>query len=454
MPKNTLKVQGRSTISDPPVPSEQLAPRNGNGASSKSHQPTARDVPDVQAASVAKAAAPPRRKKLARVLVLLVLVLLACFLSWQLFLRGGDISPNVIIMTGRIEGDNAAIAAKTGGRIQEIIVREGDQVRAGQVIAVLEDDQLKSREEAAQSAVQLAEARLVRSQQQIAVLRAQFDESQLGVNQARLDAQGRVHQAEAQVAATEAQLAQAQVSYNQARYNAEQLTKLASQGIVSENEGRQARSVAEAQAAVVQAARKQVEAARGGLTTARANHLNPQIRMAQSGAIQQQIAQAQADVNAAQFDLERARAQYQEARANRNDLRIVAPFDGTVATRAAEPGEVVAAGTPIITLVNLGQVYLSAFVPEGQIGRVRVGQQARVYLDSNPQRPLDAIVARINPEASFTPENTYFRDDRVRQVFGVRLQLLAAEGFAKPGMPAAGEILVEGNVWPLDIGRR
>ena len=106
------------------------------------------------------------------------------------------------------------------------------------------------------------------------------------------------------------------------------------------------------------------------------------------------------------------------------------------------------AGTPIITLVNLGEVYLRAFVPEGQIGRVRVGQAARVYLDSSPAKPIDAYVLRVDPQASFTPENTYFREDRVKQVVGVKLQLKGAVGLAKPGMAADGEILVQGTQWP------
>ena len=132
----------------------------------------------------------------------------------------------------------------------------------------------------------------------------------------------------------------------------------------------------------------------------------------------------------------------------RADLRVVAPFAGTVATRTAEPGEVIVAGTPIITVVDLSRVYLRAFVPEGQIGLVRVGQPARVYLDSAPTEPIDAHVSRIDPQASFTPENTYFREDRVKQVVGVKLQLRGAVGFAKPGMPADGEILVAGDAWP------
>jgi membrane fusion protein YbhG len=110
--------------------------------------------------------------------------------------------------------------------------------------------------------------------------------------------------------------------------------------------------------------------------------------------------------------------------------------------------------TPVLTLVNLGEVYLRGFVPEGEIGRVRVGQPARVYLDSAPGTPIDALVMRIDPEASFTPENTYFRSDRVKQVVGVKLRVRGAVGFAKPGMPADGEILVDGGQWPARQARR
>jgi HlyD family secretion protein len=102
------------------------------------------------------------------------------------------------------------------------------------------------------------------------------------------------------------------------------------------------------------------------------------------------------------------------------------------------------AGTPIVTLINLSTVYLRGFIPEGEIGRVRAGQRARVYLDSAPDQPIEAVVSRIDPEASFTPENTYFRDDRVKQVVGVKLTLRGAAGYAKPGMPADGEVFVEG----------
>jgi HlyD family secretion protein len=374
--------------------------------------------------------------------------------AWRLFFAGPAVPAGVIAVSGRIEGDDAAVAAKIGGRIREITVREGDRVEAGALIAVLDDEQIRAREQQALAAVRQAEARVRLAGHQIAVLQEQLRQSELGVDQARADAQGRVNEAEARLAAAEAQLAQAEAAHAQARWDREAATRLFQRELIAEQEARRAQSSEEAQAAVVAASRRQVEAARGALTAARASLVNPAIRSSQAAAVQGQILQAQADIAAAQAEAERARAQLEEARANRQDLRVLAPFAGTVATRTAEPGEVVAVGTPIVTLVNLAEVYLRAFVPEGQIGLVRLGQPARVYLDSAPTTPIDAEVSRVDPEASFTPENTYFREDRVRQVVGVKLQLRGAVGFAKPGMPADGEILVEGREWPTRQARR
>jgi HlyD family secretion protein len=90
----------------------------------------------------------------------------------------------------------------------------------------------------------------------------------------------------------------------------------------------------------------------------------------------------------------------------------------------------------------MASLYLRGFVPEENVGKLKVGQQAQVYLDSNPKEAIPATVIRVDPEAMFTPENTYFKDDRVKQVLGLKLGLQGAVGFAKPGMPADGQILV------------
>jgi HlyD family secretion protein len=384
-----------------------------------------------------------------RVRLILAIAVLAggAALIWVFLVKPSPVPKDIVEVSGRIESDDSAVAAKVAGRIREISVREGDKVTAGQVVATLDDAQTIEREDQARSALQQAEARLKWSTQQIGVLNKQLDQSKIMTDQARVDAQGRVRQAEAQLAAAEASLAQAQATLEQARYDATKFGRLAEQGAESERTAVQARTNATAQEAAVAAAKRQVEAFKGALEAAKANLANPAIRSTQTAGILEQIRQAQSDIEAARADKARADHQLAEAQANRNDLNIIAPFDATVAVRSAEPGEVVAPGTSIVTLVNFSLVYLRAYVPEGEIGRVRVGQPARVYLDSDPKKPWDAYVSRVDPEASFTPENTYFRNDRVKQVVGVKLMLKDPGGFAKPGMPADGEILVEGDNW-------
>ena len=396
-------------------------------------------------------------KKISRALVLvLILAIIAggVFLLWWFMIRQPPLPPNIIALSGRIEGDDSTIASKTSGRIREIRVREGDIVKAGEVIALLDEEQAAARSEQARSASESAETRITRSQDQISVLQEQLKQADIAVDQAREDAEGRVRQAEAQVSAAEANLAQAQAGYEQARYDVERFTRLAKSGDVPDRQREQAKTTAETQAAVVESMKKQVAAARGSLAAARANLKNPPIRSSQAAAVQKQIKQARTDVTAAQADAERARAQVKEAEANRTDLTVVAPFDGTIVTRVAEPGEVVAPGAAIVTMIDLSKIYLRGFVPEGDIGKVKLNQPARIFLDSNPKVAIDAVVSRIDPEASFTPENTYFRDERVKQVVGVKLQIKSPTGAAKPGMPADGEILVEGSAWPRYTGRR
>src|SRR5215813_7990074 len=379
--------------------------------------------------------------------ILLILIFLG-IIVWRFTLATSKTPDNIVALSGRIEGDDSSIAPKTAGRVAEIRFREGDSVKAGETIAVLDDAQLRAREEQARAALVESEARERAAQSQLAGLQEQLEQSQVQTSQARMDAEGRVRQAEAEVSSAEAELAQQEAALKLALFDRDAYTRLAQTGAVSERQGKQAATTAEQQEAVVAAAKRRVDAAQGALTAARANLDNPSIRRAQESVIETQIAQQEAEIAAAVATAEQARFALTEAQANRQDLVVIAPFDGTVITRSAEPGEVVTAGTPIVTLLDLSKVYLRGFVPEGQIGHVKVGQPARVYLDSKPNEAIEAFVSRIDPEASFTPENTYFRDERVKQVVGVKLQLKGAVGFAKPGMSADGEILVQGDQWP------
>jgi membrane fusion protein YbhG len=394
--------------------------------------------------------APQRRNSapmLARVGIAVALVL-AGYLIWNNFVAPPKIPRSVVALSGRIEGDDSAVAPKTAGRILEIRFREGDPVKAGDTIAVLDDAQVFAREDQARAAVTVAEARLKSARDQVAVFQAQLQQNDLQTEQSKVDASGRVRQAEADVAAAESDLASQEAAFQIADFDRSAYNKLRKTDAVSERQARQANATAEQQAAVVAATRRKLESARGLLTMAQASLSNPGIRGFQAFTVRKQLAQQRSEIAYAQALAEQARFQLAEAQATRGDLTVKAPFDGTVMTRAAEPGEVVQAGTAIVTLLDLSKVYLRGFIPEGQIGKVKVGQPARIYLDSDPAKSIDAYVERIDPQATFTPENTYFRDDRVKQVVGVKLRLKGGIGFAKPGMPVDGEVLVEGSKWP------
>ena len=360
-------------------------------------------------------------------------------------------------LSGRIEGYETDVGAKVAGRVNFVAVREGDQVKQGQVIVRLDDDEIQAQLQGAIARVTAAQQQQRQAQLQLDVVNSQIQEAQLNLQQSQGDTQGRIYQAQSNVAAAEAQLNQAEAQLNQAKselklatVDRDRFAQLVRDGAVPRQQFDQAQANFEtAQAtvrsreAVVEASRKQVSAAQGGLVQAQTTSLNPDIRTAQLSGFRKQLAQAQAQLDAAQAEVKSAQAARQQISAQIAYLNVVSPIDGVVTARSVEPGTVVSSGKSLLTLINLNSVYMRGYIPEGNLGKVRVGQQARVFLDSAPDQALGAQVAAVDSQASFTPENVYFRDDRVKQVFGIRLSINNPRGFAKPGMPADAEIVTE-----------
>src|SRR5215471_8512183 len=217
----------------------------------------------------------PRSNRWITMLVLFITLAATAYFAWRAFFAAPKLPPSIVPLSGRIEGDDSAIAPKTSGRILEIRFREGDSVTASQTIAVLSDDQIRAREEQARAAVSVMEAKANAARSQIAVLEQQLQQNQIQTAQAKLDAEGRVRQAEAELAAAEADLAQQEASYQIASFDKEAYTKLAQTGAASERQAKEAISTAGQRAAAVAAANRRVEASRGALETAKANLENP-----------------------------------------------------------------------------------------------------------------------------------------------------------------------------------
>lgn len=346
-----------------------------------------------------------------------------------------------LFVSGRIDGDTVDISSKIAGRIVNLKVREGDSVQAGDVVAWLSSPQEEAIRDAQKARIVSDQRTLDGWKRQLATYDEKIKQAQLYETQAEKDAPGQVQQAEANLAASKADLERWEAEQRQVQADARRYSPLAKTGAVAVQLADQYKTKEEVALASVEASRKQVAVAEATLRRAQAQLDNIPIKAADRLTLVRQVAELNEQIAAAKANVEEEQAALRKIQADLNDLTIRAPIAGTILTRSAEPGTVIQPGQTILTMVDLTKLYLRGFVPEGAIGKVKVGQQAQVFLDSNPKEGIPAEVIRVDPQAMFTPENTYFKEDRVKQVMGLKLGLRGAYGYAKPGMPADGRIL-------------
>lgn len=397
----------------------------------------------------------PNKKKFAILFIVLALVAIGVSTWWQKQQEEGN--GNTLYVSGRIEGYETNIGAKIGGRVDYIAVREGEAVKKDQLVVQISDADIQAQLRGAEARLLKAQENEEESKYQIAVVESQVKECALKIDQTKEDtasqiaqAESNVAQAKAKLSETQADLVQAKSQLNLAKIRLERYASLEKRGAVTLDENDQAKSTYESCLAAVdakehaiEAAQKEVKRTQAFLDQARSTRLSPAIRQAEKTALEKQLIQARFKLKSAQHEIENAKADRDQIQANIAYLTIKSPISAICTARTVEPGAVVVAGQTVLSVIDLDTVYLRAYVPEGKIGKVRVGQKAKVTLDSSPNKPFEGTVIQIDPEASFTPENIYFKEDRVKQVFGIKIAIKQPDRFAKPGMPADAEIEID-----------
>lgn len=330
-------------------------------------------------------------------------------IGYRLWVGSRALPEGLLQANGRIEGDHVAVASKFAGRIAELKVREGDTVRADQVLAVLDDAQIQAKANQAAAAVATLEAQIEAETTALAVLRKELPLAVSGANAER----SRAGAANAKADATHVQGAR----------DAERMRELRSKGIVPQQSAERADLAVTAAQAEHDAARSAVVEAGNRLSQARLGSDRIKAKEAQLAALQAQRNQAGASLAEAQSVLA--------------DLTLKAPSPGIVLTRFRQAGEVVSAGTPILDLVDLDQLYLKVYVPEVQIGKLRLNRPARIYTDAFPDTPFEALVSYISARAEFTPKEVQTPDERVKLTYAVKLSLTKnPDHKLTPGLPA------------------
>jgi len=353
------------------------------------------------------------RKHLPKLIGLGVVVALAA--GFFLFRPSGQ-TPGLIAANGRMEGDDIVVATKVAARVAKLLVDEGAVVAGGQELARLDDAQVKARVRQAQQALATLDARVRAAKTNLAALRRQVPLE--------------VSTAQAVVGEAEAGLAKARAQEEQAVRDAGRYKELARQDVVEPQRAEQ-----------YELASTEARRARESALASRSK-ASEQLMLAQLGP--ERIRAAEDDLAALTAQRDQAQAALDEASSNLSDLTILAPSDGVVKTKLAQLGEVLQAGGALFGLVDLNHLYLKVYVPEKEIGQVRLGQKAMIYADALPGKPLPATVGYISSQAEFTPKEVQTRDERVKLVFAVKLYLDENPGHAMtPGLPADAAIRVD-----------
>jgi multidrug resistance efflux pump len=339
------------------------------------------------------------RKVFLVILGLVVLASIAVFVVTRPSTQG-------LVLTGLVDADEVAVSAQIAGRLQQVLVQEGDSVTRGQLLATIVPKELQADQAFYASSMKSANA--------------QVDAARASLVYQELQTRDQIRQAEANLSSTEAQLKQAQANLALAQRNFRRTDRLFEQQIVSQQDEDQARANLEANQANVEALEKQVQAARAAVALARSNEEQIAIRQRQLLSNQHQFAAARAQVLAAQ-----ARLDYTEIRS---------PINGLVSLRAALSGEVVNPAQPIVVLYDPDKLWVRADVPETDIHLIRIGQQFQVRFPGGFERTGTVYFRGV--DADYATQRDVSRTKRDIKTFQIRLRVDNKDRRLAPGLTA------------------
>jgi len=357
-----------------------------------------------------------------------------------LYFTRPSLPEGILTGSGQVRGTEVTISARIGGAAEEIAVREGQMVKRGDLIARIDAREIEARLAQARAEADALRAKRAEAEAQLKALATSIDQARIAAEVARGSSEHEIHgarealgRAEAEVRAAEAEAAQAVKL--QARY-----AELAKREFVSETYYEDVRTKARAAEARLRAARRAREEAVAALERAQAVAGTVRIKEQDPQRLAAERDRINAGIETLARTEEAARARVTEVEAALADTRLLAPIDGTVMNRLAEPGELVPPGRPIVTLVDLGSIYVRVYIPEREIAKVRLGNPARIHADAFPDRPFPGKVNEIAERAEFTPKEAHVKDEREKLMFGVKVAIDNPQGHLKPGMPVDVQI--------------
>lgn len=317
-----------------------------------------------------------------RIVIIAVAIVALATAGWFVYQHFAGTKSDKLILYGNIDIRQVNVGFRVTGRVKKMKPEEGDLVRAGDLIALLDDAPY-------QDQVHLAEA-------QVAQAQANYTKMVNGYRPEEIE-QAR------------AQLAQAKANYQNA------LNYFARQDALRQNH------------VIAQSDYDNAMASR--------DSLNAQVQLAQANLNLELAGNRVEDIDNAKAQLDNARANLDSAKQNLADCQLLAPVDGVIITRAVEPGTIVATSSVVYSICQNAPIWVRTYVDERDLGRVYPGMKALVSNDTDPNQPYVGQVGFISPVAEFTPKNVETRELRTDLVYRLRVIITKPDRYLRQGMP-------------------
>jgi HlyD family secretion protein len=348
-----------------------------------------------------------------------------------------ELPENLVQGSGRIDGDLINMNAKYPGRISQMNIFEGEAIQKGAVIATID-----SAEQKAQKAQ--IDAQIEAQTQQLAAREIELSIAQKSIPESLVKAKANNSIKTAQRDELDKLISTQKNLVTQDQRDTERLNNLFTNRLIEKHQ--------------LEMAQLKLQSDKNQLSSLmdKREQLNSAIDITQSdqveaSAAQQKIAVLREGIKALESGIKALKASQTQMSAVLSEMELHSPVDGFVMEKIANNGEVIGSGMAVATLIDPKSLYLKIFVDTLQNGKIKIGDPAVIFLDSNPDRAIEAKVVRIEQKAEFTPKEVSVASDRIQRVFAVHLQPLKVDPLLKLGIPAVGVISLDGKGLPTSL---
>ncbi|MDY6862607.1 MAG: efflux RND transporter periplasmic adaptor subunit [Thermodesulfobacteriota bacterium] len=349
---------------------------------------------------------------------------------------GNRSKKGLLRLHGWVEGTEVCISSKVKGNVIELTINEGYDVGEGQLIAKIDSEQIRSQLEDAEAYINRARELLKRAGNHLITLKSKLSGARITLDLSKKQSTAKIKEAQAGLEATKAVLKQAKINFKKAEKDYNRFLPLIQRKVISRSKMDSVEERYEFTKEDVERAKRELLRNEARLALAQSTLIEVRLRENDLITLEKELIVAQDEQRIARTALDSSIARRKEIEANLDDTLVYSPVEGTVTDKMIELGENVVLGTPLAIIVDMTQLYVKTYVEQVDIGKVKLNDPCRIYVDSFPNRYFEGKVILVAPKAEFTPRDIQMDDHRSNMVYKIKVGINNPEGILKPGMPA------------------